>query len=57
MSAIMQKIGKIRKMSMKPYVDILTERLRDENKGYIRKYIRAKLKLYPEAKHGRHTTG
>jgi len=40
----MQKIGKIRKMSIKDYTDYLKDRIKDENKGFVRKYIKAKIR-------------
>ena len=47
----MQKIGRIRKMSISPYLDYLKDRLQNEEKGYVRKYIRSKLnkltKIFP----------
>jgi hypothetical protein len=44
-----EKIVHVKKMSNKPlslsiYLDYLKERLADENKGHLRKYIRSKLK-------------
>lgn len=49
METKMQKIGNIsRPLSLAPYLSYLRERLADEDKGVVRKYIRAKL---------RHVTG
>ena len=44
----MNKIGTIRKMTLAPYIDYLTDRLKHEEKGYVRRYIRGKI---------RHVTG
>jgi hypothetical protein len=45
----MQKVGRITHKRFiageKMYLEVLKERLRDENKGFIRKYIRQKIKL------------
>ena len=44
----MQKVGKITRKRFiageKTYLEVLQERLQDENKGVVRKYIRQKIK-------------
>ena len=45
----MQKVGRISRQRFvngeNTYLEILKVRLQDENKGFIRKYIRQKIKL------------
>ena len=47
MTQHMRPFGKFKDkpLSMEPYLSYLRERLHDENKGCVRKHIRAKLKL------------
>ena len=41
----MRKPGNIKEMNLDLYIDVLKDRLANEEKGYIRKYIRGKLKV------------
>jgi hypothetical protein len=47
MTQHMRPFGKFKDkpLSIEPYLSYLQERLHDENKGCVRKHIRAKLKL------------
>ena len=47
MTQHMRPFGKFvdRPLSIEPYLSYLQERLHDESKGTVRKYIRAKIKL------------
>lgn len=42
----MQKIGRIRKMTVEPYLEILREQLARTHNKKIRAYISAKIKMY-----------
>ena len=50
MTQHMRSSGKLKDkpLSMEPYLSYLQERLHDESKGTVRKYIRAKIKLLQE---------
>jgi hypothetical protein len=45
----MQRIGTIRPLNIEPYLSYLRERLQDESKGHVRKYIRSKIKRLGQA--------
>jgi hypothetical protein len=47
MSLRIRKPGRMptKPLDVAPYVDYLTERLKDENKGHLRKFIRAKIRM------------
>ena len=47
MTQHMRPFGKFKDkpLSIEPYLSYLQERLHDESKGYVRKYIRRKIKL------------
>jgi hypothetical protein len=58
----MRKPGRIDKpLTMEPYLSVLRERLADESKGHVRKYLRAKIRMLtaenqPRKKHSTHNS-
>jgi hypothetical protein len=45
MSVKMRKPGRIKEMNLDLYLEVLQDRLANEEKGFLRKYIRAKIKM------------